>query len=153
MLSFPPHCTHLKEKADKREANKRKREDKLNTPKKGPKETGAKKAKVAKKATPTEKAGPVKKGKPAKKDTPAKTATKAKKRKAKKVSTSESDDTEDRDFCMECGELMPMKMDRNNSVKCKECERPFHLKCVTISGPYYICVGCDSDVNVSDESE
>lgn len=67
------------------------------------------------------------------------------KNRQKKGGNSSSD--EDRDFCKVCLELMPKHMNRNNSIECSTCDRPFHLKCVTFTGRFFTCQYCDSDTD------
>lgn len=60
--------------------------------------------------------------------------------------SADEDDDDDRDFCMLCADLLPKRMNRNNTIHCNTCDRPYHLKCVDMGGrSYYTCANCDSD--------
>lgn len=94
----------------------------------------------AKKLTP-----PTKKGTVTKRAAPdSKEATLKRK---KKISASSEENI---DFCMICGDLLDHPMNKNNTVGCDKCQRPFHLRCITMRS-YFTCKNCDSDLDVSDE--
>lgn len=73
-----------------------------------------------------------------------KSPSKAKAPKKKRAKKEEEDEEEDRDFCLECKDLLPAKMNKNNTIHCDTCDRPFHLKCVNFSASFR-CDNCDDD--------
>lgn len=72
----------------------------------------------------------------------------AKKGRPKKKKVSQKNDDlnseGDLDFCMICLQLMPKRLNRNNSTQCKSCHRPFYLKCVSFSGSSFSCFNCNA---------
>lgn len=54
-----------------------------------------------------------------------------------------SSEEEEGEFCTICMKAMPKKMNKNNTIHCNECDRAFHLKCVTLKGDFYTCVHCE----------
>lgn len=114
----------LKEKSDKREANKKKKEvAKAKSPAKSPKGR-AKGIKTT----------PVKKGRPARKP-------------KKKVSPPDTSSSSDDDMCGICGDALPKRLDRNNSIKCNTCKKDFHARCAKFSNSYFTCRDCDTDLD------
>lgn len=49
------------------------------------------------------------------------------------------------DFCIICKDLMPKKMNKNNTIHCIHCDRAVHLKCATLHAGLYTCIHCESD--------
>lgn len=62
------------------------------------------------------------------------------------VSESESE-TEDRDFCLICLELLPMTQNKFNVISCNGdgCTNSVHLRCANPRASYYTCPHCDDD--------
>ncbi|XP_043471657.1 uncharacterized protein LOC122504561 [Leptopilina heterotoma] len=63
----------------------------------------------------------------------------------KRVRKSTSSDEEVEEICLECKQVLPKKLNHNNSIYCDTCDIPYHLKCVNMQGRnYFTCNNCDS---------
>lgn len=122
VLTTPEKRDELYDAAEKRNANKRKKEEKGKNPpvKRGPKKKEAQKKKAA----------PKPRGRP-------------KKQKIDEKDESSGEEQEDRDFCKICRKLMPKKMNKNNTIECDTCKRPFHARCAFFQGASYTCDDCE----------
>lgn len=163
VLTSSPVRNALQEAAEKRLANKRKKEDASNKPpakKRANATSASKKATQANTATTSKKmvskktpadAAPAKKS-PAKKSAGKKApGKKAKDKAAKKKDTSSSE--EEAEFCLECNAYFTEPLTRFNSIECNTCERIFHLACVHLTGGYFTCRNCDSDLDISPKEQ
>jgi len=70
---------------------------------------------------------------------PAKRVRKPKPKLKPEVAPSSDDDL---DFCVICLKLMPLMLTAKNCVKCIECQRPVHSRCVKSSTAIFKCKHC-----------
>lgn len=74
----------------------------------------------------------------------------APKKRQKKQVSSNSESTEEEDFCIICMKPMPAKLTRLNSIECHSCKRPVHLLCAPLTGDRYYCKNCESELSDED---
>lgn len=93
---------------------------------------------------------PKKRGRPAKQKSEL-TAKKQPGRRAKALRPPSTpvceSETEDRDFCLICLELLPMIQNKFNVISCNGdgCTNSVHLRCANLRASYYTCPHCDDD--------
>lgn len=64
-----------------------------------------------------------------------------------------SSSSEEDEFCLVCTQYFREPLTLYNSIECNTCKRVFHLACVHLTGAYFTCKNCDSDLDVSEEEE
>lgn len=150
VLTIPEKRAELQEKAERRAANAAK---KAQTP-----APPTKKANASATATATKRAKApatkINEDSPGGKQ-PAKRKKVAVKNKTanKKQKDSTSSEEEERDLaniCLECDGDLDFPMTRNNTIRCFVCQKAYHLRCVAFKS-CFVCKNCDSDEDLSDE--
>lgn len=137
ILTAPLKKEEVKLQADKRDAMKRKADEKAK------KEPPVKKGATFKKPSPAKKGAALKPrtkiGRGGPKIRPGKKVSSPKKKLGKPNKATAEDG--DQDFCLICLQYFTKRGPK--TIECNVCEREFHLKCVTLNAGGYTCENCD----------
>lgn len=141
VLTSPKKHAEIKEAAANRAEKQRKSEDKT---KKTPAKRGRNSSSPSKAKVPKKKRAKKNESEENRNSSAPPKAKEPKKKRNKKDESEGEEEGEDRDFCLVCKDFLPAKMNKNNTIHCDTCDRPFHLKCVTFSASFR-CENCDDD--------
>lgn len=143
ILTSAEKVMEIRKKAEQRQANKRKKEDKLAQKNASDEKTKSTKAKK----TPSLSAK-----KPQRiKKTPTLSLKKLQSTKKRMRKQSITDD-ENGPVCANCGKEWETTLNRNNSIKCFICKMPAHLECAHTTAFDFTCKNCETDFSEDDVS-